>query len=153
MFIKPYIINSYFYCKNRVYIELNSISKTEHENVSIGKVLDESNNKIKFDGFEIDGIDLKNKLIIESKKSKSNFDGNKYQLIYYIYLLKHIYKDFNGKLIFKNNNEEILIEYNKEEELKLLLILEKIKEIKNFDINLINSNKCELCGYFEFCHI
>lgn len=152
VFVNPFLIQSYFYCHNKVYIEKNKLSISEHENLFIGKLLDEENNKIKFDNFEVDEIDLKNKYIIEYKKSCSNFEGNKYQLLYYLYLLKNIYTDFKGKLVCIENKKEYIIEKTKLEEDKIKIILKNISNIDVFDISLLNNGKCEKCGYYEYCH-
>lgn len=151
MFFKPYMIQEYFYCKNKTYITKNNLYKSDNKYIQIGNIIDEDNQKIKFNGFEIDGLDKKRKEILEVKKTCTNFEGIKYQLIYYIFLLKKLYKSYTGRIICKESKKEYKINPQEEDFIKLKKILNAIEDIDSFDVSLKKKEKCEKCGYFDFC--
>jgi len=152
MFIHPYLISDFFYCKNRCYIQKNKLATSKHLNLSIGKLYDEDLKKIKFRDFELDEIDIQNKTIYEYKKSCSNKKGSKFQLLYYLYLTRNIYINFKGclKCIEDNSKEYVFI--NKKNLEELLTIINLIKNLNFFDISLINNKKCDKCGLYDYCH-
>jgi len=152
-FINPYLIQSYFYCENKVFIEKNKINVPKHSNIDIGNMYDEDLKKVKFEGFEVDEINKKLKVIYEFKKRYSNPKGNKYQILYYLFLTKKIMKNYIGVVKYIENKIEIKYKLNKKTEKKLLDIINKIQEINDFNHKLINSNKCINCGQNDFCNI
>lgn len=134
---------------------INKVNNPFNGDIYIGKELDKSNTKVRISNFEIDKIDHKNKFIIESKKSNSNKEISKFQLLFYLFLTKNIYKNYRGKLIFIENNSEEIIELDIENEKDLIIKLNKLNFFYKkpyFDINLLNQNKCQKCSFFELCH-
>lgn len=160
MFIKPYIIKEYFFCKYILFYYKNNYKFNQNNfHLKEGKLYDEEINKnISFDFFKIDEIDYKNKIIYERKKSFSNQIGSEFQLLYYLYLTKKIFPNYIGVLETYNKKINVKIILTKEKEEKLLLIL---KEINNIYIN-INKNflpkkelkdKCKECNFNDYCLI
>lgn len=152
--IEPNLIKEYFYCQNRLIVK--DLNKSYNKYIAIGDIYDKENfQKIKFGNFEIDEIDFNNKIIIERKKRISNFEGSKYQLLYYLYLTKNIYKDFIGMLIGIEDNKKYLFKLTKEHEKELLIICNNIYNIlneKKFNNNLLIESKCKNCGMNDFCN-
>lgn len=152
MFISPYLLNAFFYCKNQCYIQKNKLAISEHENIYIGNIYDSELDKVKFDGFEIDEVNIKYKIIYEYKKTCENRKGNQAQLLYYLYLTRNIYIGFKGILKCIETKEEVEVIYDQFEVQKMLNILDKIKNLDYFDKTLTNSSKCEKCGLYDYCH-
>lgn len=152
MFIQPYLLDAYLYCKNKCYIQKNKLATSEHENIYIGNLYDSELKKVKFDGFELDEINKQKKIIYEYKKSCSNLEGNKLQLLYYLYLTRDIFIDFKGVLKCIEDKLEIDVLYDNYEVEKLLIVINEIKELNKFDVTLTNNLKCEKCGLYDYCH-
>lgn len=160
MFIKPHLIKEYFFCKYILFYYKNNY-KFNQDNYHLieGKFLEKDiNNNISFIFFKIDEIDNKNKIIYERKKSFSNKEGSKYQLLYYLYLTRNIFKNYFGILETYNKKYSEKVELN-EDNIKLLLkILKDIEEIFiNIDRNFLPekhmSVKCEQCSFNDYCLI
>lgn len=150
----PSLLNDFIYCKNRIFWIFNEITNIENSNILLGNILEDNSTKIKFNGFEIDKIDIKNKCIIEYKKNY-DFEGNEYQILYYLYLLKFIYPNYKGKLLFHENSKEKIVTLNKNSEEKLI---KKIKEYDFFIKNIkydekIKGKICKGCRFEELCNI
>lgn len=154
-FVNGSLLNEFIYCKNKIIFIKNKIKQAENINIKIGNIYDEDNKKIRIGNIEIDGIDKKNKLIIELKKNMKNLDGDRFQCLFYLYYLKNIYKDYKCKIIYKENEKEEIIELNKKNE---KLLISKIKELENhyisgeYNKNLIDlDKKCRGCGFLDYC--
>lgn len=152
MFISPYLINAFLYCPNRCFILKYKLAESEHINMYIANLYDDDLDKVRFNDFEIDSIDKEQKIIYEYKKTCSNFEGNKFQLIYYLYLTKNIYKNYFGVLICIETETENKVYLNNETEEILLSILDKIEKLNTFDTSLLKKDKCQECGLYDFCH-
>lgn len=162
MQINGTLINYYFHCKKQCYLYANRINLEDNsEDVRIGKVLHEikedSNTELKFDNIAVDKFTKD--YLIEYKKSDSDVEAVKWQVVLYLYKLKQkeIYK--KGKIEFfeKNNtkkNPEI-IELDEKLENELENILEEIKDLINQKESpkAIFNPKCKKCAYYEYCFI
>lgn len=152
--LEPNLIKEYFYCHNRLIVK--DLQKSFNKFIAIGNIYDKNNlNKIKLGNFEIDEIDYNNKLIIERKKRISNFEGSKFQLLYYLYLTKNIYKKFSGLLIGIEDNKKYSIILTQQKEKELLIVLDEIKSIMlrcEFNNNLLIESKCRNCSMYDFCN-
>lgn len=157
------IINYYFHCKRQCYLFANKLNFEDNsELVKIGKEihLNKSENKknaeIKIENIVVDKIT--DKYLVEIKKSDADKEAARWQLYYYLYILKQKGIIKKGKLEFVENNQGKKIEYldlddKKEKELEKLL-----KEIEEF----ISKEKipkfkkikgCSKCAYYEYCKI
>lgn len=141
---------------NRLNFEDNS------EDVKIGKALHEkklngNNSEIAIDNIKLDKINAE--YLIEIKKSDSDVEAAKWQLIYYLSVLKKKGIVRKGKLEFieknKTNNKVIYVELTEGLEKELLTIQEKIKNLLAKDRPPTASNKpiCKKCAYYEYCYI
>lgn len=152
--INPNLINEYFYCKNKLL--LKNLITTNNNFVQIGSILDLDNkSKIRIGNFEIDDINHTTKTIIEIKKRITNFDGNKFQLLYYLHLTKNIFPNYTGKLIGLEDKKSFNLILSKKNEEDLLRILKNINEFilkNNFDYTLLIESKCIKCGCYDFCY-
>lgn len=157
------IINYYFHCKRQCYLFANKLNFEDNsELVKIGKEIhlskseNKKNSEIKIDNIVVDKIT--DKYLVEIKKSDADKEAARWQLYYYLYILKKKGIVKKGKLEFVENNQGKKTEYlnlddKKEKELEKL-----IKEIEVF----ISKEKipkfkkikgCTKCAYYEYCKI
>ncbi len=109
---------------NRINLEDNS------EDVMIGRVLHELKNtsdktEVKFENISIDKIT--DKYVVEMKKSDSDIEASRMQLLYYLKVLHEKGIERDGKLVFceKNSDEKVDIIKLNQENVKLLNECEK----------------------------
>lgn len=159
------IINYYFYCKRQCYLFANRINLEDNsEDVRVGKILHEikakdgSNTEIKYEDMVIDKIT--SKYIEEYKKSDSDTEASKMQLLFYLKNLKEKGIEKEGKLIYHEKNKK---ENNKTEIIKL--DEKNLKELENCinEIEILvnqkevpkveNTKKCKKCAYYEYCYL
>jgi len=156
------IINYYFVCKTKMYLHYHKINLEDNsEDVRIGKVLHEISetrvDEVSFEGIKVDKI-IKD-YVIEVKKSDSDIEAAKWQLIYYLYILKQKGIEKKGRLeVFEKKKQEkkqFILELNKDNEKKLLEILEDIKAILSNPAppEPMFESKCKRCAYLEYCFL
>ncbi|KIM05812.1 MAG: CRISPR-associated protein Cas4 [Sulfurovum sp. AS07-7] len=157
------IINYYFHCKTQMWLHANRINLEDNsEDVRIGKVLHEIKEEkskqaeIKIDNIKIDRITKD--YLVEFKKSDSDPEAVKWQVLLYLYKLKQKGIQRLGKIEYFEKNKEQkseILELDEANEEELLKVLDAIEE-------LISSatppppkfeNKCKKCAYYEYCFI
>lgn len=157
------LINYYFHCKTQCWLHANRINLEDNsEDVRIGKVLHEikeeksKQTEIKIDNIKIDRITKD--YLIEFKKSDSDPQAVKWQVLLYLYKLKQKGIQRLGKIEYFEKNKEQkseILELDEANEKELLGVLEAIESI----INLPKppppkfENKCKKCAYYEYCFI
>ena len=156
------LINYFFHCKTQCWLHANRINLEDNsEDVRIGKVLHEINedkvDEVSFDSIKVDKITKD--YVIEVKKSDSDIESAKWQVLLYLYKLKKIGIIKKGKLeVFekrKQNKKVHIVELTKEKEQELELV---VSEIENLIDNPtppkpIKKSICKKCAYFEYCFI
>jgi len=158
------LINYYFHCKRQCYLHANRINLEDNsEDVRIGKVLHEINEskskkgEISIENIKIDK--LTRDYLIEVKKSDSDIESVKWQVLLYLYKLKQKGIEKKGKIEFiEKNKQDKKIHYvqlDKLNESKLLEVLEQIKLLINskFPPQAKFEPKCKKCAYYEYCFI
>ena len=162
MRINGTIISYYFICKTKLWLHANRINLEDNsEDVRIGKVLHQINedrvDEVSFESIKVDKITKD--YIIEVKKSDSDLEASRWQLLLYLYKLKQIGVVKKGKLeVFekrKQNKKVHIIELTKEKELELEEIIKDIKKLIDTPIppKPIKKSICKKCAYFEYCFI
>ena len=158
------LINYYFHCKTQCWLHANRINLEDNsEDVRIGKILHEiSEEKNKKSEISIDNIKidkLTSKYLVEVKKSDSDPEAAKWQVLLYLYKLKGKGVVKKGKIEFiekKKQSKKIhyveLDEVNEKELLEILVQIENLIYLSkppepNFE------NKCKRCAYYEYCFI
>lgn len=164
MRINGTLINYYFHCKRQCYLHGNRLNLEDNsENVKIGKAIHEEkaskskNSEIAIDNIKIDK--LTSEYLIEIKKSDADVEACKWQLLYYLKILKEKGIERKGKLEFveknKGDNKILYFDLNDESLKKLdeyiyeigtLIESEEIPEV-------LNKSKCKKCAYYEYCYI
>ena len=149
------LINYYFHCKRQCYLHGNRLNLEDNsEIVQIGKAIHEerlqsSNSEIAIENIKLDK--LTKEYLTEVKKSDADVEAAKWQLLYYLSVLKNkgIYR--KGKLEFveknKSNKKVVILELTK--------IIESIEKLLNCqDIpERLNKSGCKKCAYYEYCYI
>lgn len=164
MKINGTLINYYFHCKRQCYLHANRINLEDNsEDVRIGKILHEiSEEKSKKGEISIDNIKidkLTRDYLVEIKKSDSDPEAVKWQVLLYLYKLKQKGVERKGKIEFieKNRQDKKVhyIELDEVNEKEFLDILKKIKTLINQDRppQAKFENKCKKCAYYEYCFI
>lgn len=157
------LINYYFHCKRQCYLHGNRLNLEDNsEIVQIGKAIHEerlqsSNSEIAIENIKLDK--LTKEYLTEVKKSDADVEAAKWQLLYYLSVLKNkgIYR--KGKLEFveknKSNKKVVILELTEERENELKKIIESIEKLLNCqDIpECLNKSGCKKCAYYEYCYI
>lgn len=125
------LINYYFHCKRQCYLHGNRLNLEDNsEIVQIGKAIYEerlqsSNSEIAIENIKLDK--LTKEYLTEVKKSDADVEAAKWQLLYYLSVLKNkgIYR--KGKLEFveknKSNKKVVILELTEERENELKKLL------------------------------
>ena len=157
------LINYYFHCKRQCYLHGNRLNLEDNsEQVQIGIAYHEEKLKGKNTEIELDHIKLDkltNEYLTEVKKSDADPEAAKWQLLYYLKVLKEKGIERKGRLEFiekkKENKKVVTVELTAELELELdryireiemLLVQEQVPEA-------ISKPKCKKCAYYDLCFI
>ena len=159
------IINYYFHCKRQCYLFANRVNLEDNsEDVRIGRVLheirakDNKDSEIKYENIVLDKVS--SKYIEEYKKSDSDTEAARMQLIFYLKQLqdKGIIKD--GKLIYDEKNKKDgkkteIIRLNNDNINKLNRCIEDIENLVNQEKvpEVIKDKKCKRCAYYDYCYL
>ena len=163
MEINGTLMNYYIHCKRQCYLHGNRINLEDNsEEVKIGKALHEAkendkNTEITIENIKIDK--LTKEYLTEVKKSDADPEAAKWQLLFYLKVLKEKGIERKGKLEFIEKNKKdkkiMILEldddiekklYEYEEEIKQLLLKEEVPPV-------LNKPKCKKCAYYEYCYI
>ncbi|MEQ2535846.1 CRISPR-associated protein Cas4 [Lachnospira hominis (ex Hitch et al. 2024)] len=164
MNINGTIINYYFHCKRQCYLHGNRLNMEDNsEQVKIGKAIHEeraenkNNTEIAIDNIRLDK--LTKEYLTEVKKSDADAEAAKWQLLYYLKVLKTKGVIRKGKLEFVEKNKKdkkiIIIELTDEVEKELDKYIDEIEQLLNQDRipECINKSTCKKCAYYEYCYI
>ena len=158
------LVNYYFHCKRQCYLHVNRLNlEDESENVKIGKAIHEEkcdkerNREITIDNIKLDK--LTTKYLTETKKSDADIEAAKWQLLYYLKILKSKGIIRKGKLeiVEKNKQNKSIIIVNLTDEIEQRLNMIEKEIIKLIDGNnvpeVINDKKCKQCAYYAYCYL
>ena len=158
------LINYHFHCKTQCWLHANRINLEDNsEDVRIGKVLHELQEKkskkgeVSIDNIKIDK--LTKEYLVEIKKSDSDPEAVKWQVLLYLYKLKQKGVFKKGKVEFiekrKQSKKVHYVELDEVNEQELLEVLDKIDSLINLEKPpvAIFDNKCKKCAYYEYCFI
>lgn len=162
MKINGTLVNYYFHCKRQCYLHGNRLNLEDNsEVVKIGKTLHEvrqsKNSELEIDNIKIDKITKD--YLIEVKKSDADLEAAKWQLIFYLNILKIKGIERKGKLECiernKTKNRIVYIELTDELVKELEKYINEIESLINSDSipNVLNKPKCKKCAYYEYCYI
>lgn len=158
------LINYYFHCKRQCYLHGNRLNLEDNsELVQIGKAIheviagDNENAEIAIDNIRLDKLTAE--YLTEIKKSDSDIEACKWQLYYYLKVLKEKGIIRKGKLEFDEKNKAgkatVILTLGEEEEKQLEQIQMQIEELLQMDeVPPAEGNTgCRKCAYYEYCYI
>lgn len=158
------LINYYFHCKRQCYLHGNRLNLEDNsEIVKIGKAIHEdkasksNNSEIEIDNIKLDK--LTSEYLIEIKKSDADIEAGKWQLLYYLKILKSKGIIRKGKLecIEKNKSDTkiIYVDLDEKNEEELDKYINKIDQLISNDKipEVLNKQQCKKCAYYEYCYI
>jgi len=157
------LINYYFHCKTQCWLHANRLNLEDNsEDVHIGKVLHEINEEkskkteIKIDNIRIDKITKE--YLSEFKKSDSDPEAVKWQVLLYLYKLKQKGVVRKGKVEYHERNHNTkteIFELDAQNEQALLDVLAHINVLIDLPAPPAPKleNKCKKCAYYEYCYI
>lgn len=163
MKINGTLINYYFHCRRQCYLFGNRLNLEDNsEEVKIGKAIhdeqaEKENTEIAIENIRLDKLTAE--YLIEVKKSDADVEASKWQLIYYLKVLKDKGIIRKGKLEFiernKSNKKTMLVELIEEIEQELN---EYIREIEYLLLGeeippALGKTGCKKCAYYEYCYI
>ncbi|ABR48353.1 CRISPR-associated protein Cas4 [Alkaliphilus metalliredigens QYMF] len=152
----------YFVCQRKLWFFSRHYTMEDNsELVSMGKLIDETSYKREKKNILIDeeiNIDfLKDwKVIHEVKKSRKVNEASKWQLKYYIWLLRNKGVEIEKGVLdypLLRKREDVFVSEKDGKDLNE--ILDKIDEIRSLKIPPVISTKgiCKKCAYYELCYI
>ena len=152
----------YFICKRKLWFFSNNLNmESSSELVGIGKLVDETSYGRESKSILIDesiNIDfLKDwKIVHEVKKSRKMDEASKWQLKYYMWVLKNKGVEIEKGILdypLLRKREEIFLDAKDEQELEI--VIEDIKKIisSKLPLDTLNKGVCNKCAYYEFCYI
>ncbi|MGC8680317.1 MAG: CRISPR-associated protein Cas4 [Candidatus Micrarchaeia archaeon] len=153
-------ISSFVMCRTELWYQSHNINLDKFDtNILKGRIVAEESlqnltKEIAIGDIKIDRINFRRKIITEIKKSKKSLDEGKYQLIYYLYKLKHLTGiEFKGEISIPKENYKETIILGGPLELDLKKILKEVKYIINLEMPPAPENKpyCKGCMYYELC--
>lgn len=157
------LINYFFHCKRQCYLHGNRINMEDNsEEVKIGKALHEErdtqdNTEIALGNIRLDK--LTQEYLTEVKKSDADVEAAKWQLLFYLKVLKEKGIERKGRLEFVekgNKNKKVLyFELTDDIENSLEKYIQQIEELlEKPDIpEVLNKASCKKCSYYEYCYI
>lgn len=158
------MINYFFHCRRQCWLFSNKLNMEDNsERVRIGKILHEIEEKkarkseIAIESIKVDKIT--EQFLIEFKKSDADIDAAKWQLLYYLKILKNKGIKRAGKLTFAEKNKQAskVLEFDLTPDLEKELdhVLIQIEECVTRDTpeQPLYDKKCKKCAYYDYCYI
>lgn len=156
-------MNYYFHCKRQCYLHGNRLNLEDNsEQVKIGKALHEERDKKENTEIALENIcldKLSREYLTEVKKSDADVEAAKWQLLFYLKVLKEKGIERKGKLEFiekeKSGKKVLYYELTTEVEQELEGYIYEIERLLESDEipQVLNKPKCKKCAYYEYCYI
>lgn len=152
----------YNICKREVWLMSKGIVPDQKdENIDLGRFIHENyykrtDKEISFGNVKFDVMfRSKEKLVIgETKKSSKFYNASKYQLLFYLKVLKEAGINAEGVLLYPEERKRVEVKLSSEEEEELGNMCSEIEQIINLDkVPKVEKNKyCNNCGYRLYCY-
>lgn len=156
--------NYYFHCKRQCYLHGNRMNlEDDSETVRIGKAIHEEkaeknkDTEIVLENIRLDR--LTKEYLTEIKKSDADEIASKWQLLYYLLVLKEKGIIRKGRLEFVEKNKKttrtVIYELTQQEEEQLREIITAVENLLSQDAvpEVLNAKHCKKCAYYSYCYI
>lgn len=163
MKINGTLMNYYFHCKRQCYLFGNRLNLEDNsEEVKIGKAIHEEhaekdNVELAIENIRLDKLTAE--YLTEIKKSDADIEASKWQLLYYLKILKEKGIERKGKLEFVEKNKSskkiVVIELTDKLEKELGQYIQEIQQLLQQEEipQVLNKSKYKKCAYYEYCYI
>ena len=164
MLINGTLMNYYFHCKRQCYLHGNRLNLEDNsEQVKIGKAIHEEkaaeskNTELAIDNIRFDK--LTRDYLTEIKKSDADVEAARWQLLYYLKVLKTKGIIRKGRLEFveknKTDKKTVYVELTEDNEKQLEVYIKEIENLIQQDNvqECLNKPKCKKCAYYEYCYV
>ncbi|MBD1373495.1 CRISPR-associated protein Cas4 [Hazenella sp. IB182357] len=151
----------YFICQRELWLILHQIAADqEDENLDIGRFLSENTyqrnkKEVLIGNIKVDRVRKENgKLVIgEVKKTSRYLESARYQLLYYLDVLRQMGIDATGELLFPEEKKTEVVEWSIEAKQKLDHAISEIQQIaqKPVPAEPEKIKFCNKCAYREYC--
>ena len=157
------LINYYFHCRRQCYLFGNRLNmEDKKKKKKIGKAIHEEkaekgNSEIAIENIRLDK--LTGEYLTELKKSDADVDAAKWQLLFYLKVLKSKGIIRKGKLEFAEKNKTgrkiVILELTDEVENELDRYIQEIETLLSQEAipPVLGSAQCKKCAYYEYCYI
>lgn len=158
------LVNYYIHCKRQCWLHGNRVNmENNSEDVKIGKEIHKireergKNTEVSIENIKIDKITKE--YLVEVKKSDSDMEAVRWQILFYLKILKDKGIDKKGKIEVvekkKGNNKIIYEELTEEKEEQLKEIIYNVKKLIEAENppRVEFDNKCKKCAYYEYCYV
>lgn len=152
------IVKSYMACKRQGWLAARMLSPAKsNPYIQMGTAYADIRGKSKrFGGIEIDEISKKKHIVVkEYKKTFSNIEASKMQLLFYMDSLKDSLQieQIDGLLISEETDEKISLQLLSENKEKLELLKNEIIEVvkNNRSPEFTRTKLCDYCGHNLYC--
>jgi len=157
------LMNYYFHCKRQCYLLGSRLNLEDNsEDVKIGKAIHEEraekeNTEISIENIRLDKLTAD--YLTEVKKSDADVEAARWQLIFYLSILKGKGMIRKGKLEFveknKSDKRTEIIELTEDLEKELVKYIAEIEELLDGEKipPVLGKAKCKQCAYYEYCYI
>ena len=145
------LIKNYFHCKRQAWLYSRGIN-FRNETTKLGQTIHNENEAKEYiiDNIKVDDIDFKKNELIEYKKSSSNIEGSKMQIMFYLDILyeKGIY--MKGRIKDIDFGDETIVDLDKKEVNQLKDEINEFLQNKTPPKPTKNKN-CKKCSFYDYC--
>ena len=152
------LVNSYVVCKRKAWLNSRKINPNKSNSFLLMGSSYNSNRTTqkRIGNIELDEIEKGKHIIVkEYKKTFSNIEASKMQLLFYMKNLKEELNlnKINGYIISEENNEKLFLPFDSKNEEKIdKLIDEILVALNNNQIPKFTRTKlCDYCGHNMYC--
>lgn len=152
----------YHICRREVWLMHHHIVPDQHDdNIALGRFLHETSynrneKEVSFGHVKFDlMMQTEDHIVIgETKKSDRYEEASRYQLLYYLSVLKEAGISASGLLLYPAQRKRVEVKLTPIEEEKLLEIIKEIDNICQEPVppNVEVGRYCKRCGYREYCY-
>lgn len=151
----------YYICKRQCWLMLHRIAPDEEdENLEIGRFIHEyryerGKRELDLGSVKIDRvIKVKGELVVrEIKKSSRFLESARFQLLYYLDVLRNMGVIAKGELVFPEERDKETVEWTPEKKAELDKAVEEIRRIARLPMppEPKKISFCKKCAYREYC--
>ncbi len=162
MRITGVMVQYYFTCRRELWFFSRGLNfDFENEDMLIGRLIHEESyerewKEIMLDGVKLDAVRKKDRLtVVEVKKSSKLEEPAKWQLKYYLYILKRMGVEAEGLISYPREGRTERIRLNPEDERELKRAFDEIENIVSLPEPPPAEKKpyCRRCAYRDFCRV